>query len=86
VINASRRGERYAHVRIGGRSTPQAQTAAAATAAAATATTGAMIYSGTCALGCGSLPVFPGPFPQGQFDALQNDVMDFAALLESGLP
>jgi hypothetical protein len=37
-------------------------------------------------LGYRSLPVFPGPFPECQFDPLQNDVMDFAALLESGLP
>jgi hypothetical protein len=36
-----------------------------------------------------SLPIatrFPAPFPECQFYPLQNNVMDFAALLESGLP
>jgi hypothetical protein len=31
-----------------------------------------------------SLPAFPDPLPECQFDSLQNDVMDFAALLKGG--
>jgi hypothetical protein len=76
----------YAQVSIWGRSTSQAQTAAAATTAATTTTTRAVMYCATCALRYPSLPVFPPPFPEGQFDPLQNDVMDFAALLKSSLP
>jgi hypothetical protein len=45
-----------------------------------------MIYSAIRGLLWQPLLVFPAPFPECQLNPFQNDVMDFAALLESGLP